>query len=333
MLLISDSTLRDGNHAVSHGLTGEQITAYVQQADSAGLAFIEVGHGNGLGASSFQVGKSQLSDQQMLSTAKKCLKKTKLSVHVIPGFATVVKDLQPAIEMGVDAFRIGTHCSEADTAEAHIRFLKGQSCEVYGVLMMSHMIGKEDLTKSALLMESYGVEGVIIMDSAGAYLMNDVRERIEHLVAHLKVRVGFHAHNNLGLAVANTVVAVEAGATIIDATARGFGAGAGNCQLEAIIPVLHKLGHETGVDLYALLDAAETAERMLIQELPSSKTMSITTGLAGVFSGFAKHIQRIAKRVNIDPKDIVFELGRRRVVAGQEDMILEVVKQMQNAQK
>ena len=325
-LLISDPTLRDGSHAISHQLTEEQICGYLKRADQAGLAFLEVGHGNGLGASSFQVGKSLLSDEKMLRFSRESLKNTKLSVHVIPGFATIQKDLKLAIDCGVDAFRIGSHCTEADIAQRHIEFLRNQNIEVYGVLMMSHMASKEILSSSAMKMQSYGAQGVILMDSAGAYMPKEVAEKVGYLKQTLNIPIGFHAHNNLGLAIANSITAAESGATILDATARGFGAGAGNCQLEVLIPVLHKLGFETGVDLYSVLNAAELAEGLLIKSLPFSKTMSITTALAGVFSGFSKHIERIAHKYQVDPKDVVFELGRRKVVAGQEDMILEVVK-------
>lgn len=322
---VSDPTLRDGSHAISNQLTIEQISAYIKMADHAGLDYIEVGHGNGLGASSFQIGKSRLSDAEMLTTAKKYLKNTKLSVHVIPGFATIKKDILPAIDYGVEAFRIASHCTEADITKKHIEYLRNNDIEVFGVLMMSHMASTKTLLESCLKMEQYGAHGVILMDSAGTYFPKDVSDRIGFIKQSLQIELGFHAHNNLGLAVANTLAAVEAGATIVDGTSRGFGAGAGNCQLEILIPVLHKMGYKTKVDLYTILNVAELAEKELLPTLPFSKTMSILTGLSGVFSGFAKHIQSLATKNNVDPKDVVIELGNRRVVAGQEDMILEVI--------
>lgn len=323
-VLISDPTLRDGNHAVSHKLNRDQIAAYAMAADAAGVPVVEVGHGNGLGASSLQVGLAAITDAEMLRTAKEHLLHSKLAVHVIPGFATVKRDVMQAIDLGVDVLRIASHCTEADTTQQHISYVRNTGKEVYGVLMMSHMATKEVLRDEALKMESYGAEGIIIMDSAGAYLPADVSERIAALVSRLTVPVGFHAHNNLGMAIANSVAALQAGATILDGTARGFGAGAGNAQLEVLTAVLEKLGFETGIDLYKMLDAAELAERDLMPSVPSINSVGIVSGLAGVFSGFAKHVERVAGEYGIDPRDVFFELGRRGVVAGQEDVIVEV---------
>jgi 4-hydroxy 2-oxovalerate aldolase len=327
-VLISDPTLRDGNHAVSHKLNADQIAAYAMAADAAGVPVVEVGHGNGLGASSLQVGLAAISDAEMLRTAKEHLLHSKLAVHVIPGFATVKRDVMQAIDLGVDVLRIASHCTEADTTQQHISYVRNTGKEVYGVLMMSHMATKEVLRDEALKMESYGAEGVIIMDSAGAYLPTDVSERIGELISRLSVPVGFHAHNNLGMAIANSVAALQAGATILDGTARGFGAGAGNAQMEVLVAVLEKLGYETGIDLYKMLDAAELAERDLMPSVPSINSVGIVSGLAGVFSGFAKHVERVAEEYGIDPRDVFFELGRRGVVAGQEDVIIEVAIQL-----
>lgn len=327
-VLISDPSLRDGNHAVSHQLTQAQIAAYCQSADSAGIPIVEVGHGNGLGASSLQVGLSKTDDETMLRTARKHLINSKLGIHVIPGFATVERDLKPAIKLGVDVVRVASHCTEADLAEWHIQFCRSNGTTVFGVLMMSHMISKELLAEEARKLESYGAEAIIIMDSAGYYLPVDVTERIEHLLRNLTVPVGFHAHNNLGMAIANSVAAMEAGATILDGCSRGFGAGAGNAQLEVLVAVLHRMGIETGIDLYRMLDAADLAERDLLKEIPSISSLSVVSGLAGVFSGFSKHVQRLAKEFELDPRDIFFELGRRKIIAGQEDLIIEVATEL-----
>ena len=293
-------------------------------ADAAGVPIVEVGHGNGLGASSLQVGLAAISDAEMLRVAKEHLLHAKLAVHVIPGFATVKKDVARAIDLGVDVLRIACHCTEADTTQQHISYVRNTGKEVYGVLMMSHMATKETLRDEALKMESYGAEGIVIMDSAGYYLPDDVTARMEELVGRLTVPVGFHAHNNLGMAIANSLAALRAGATILDGCARGFGAGAGNAQLETLVAVLERLGYETGIDLYKMLDAAELAERELMPSVPSITSVSIVSGLAGVFSGFAKHVERVAKEYGVDPRDVFFELGRRGVVAGQEDVIVEV---------
>lgn len=260
-ILISDPSLRDGNHAIFHQLTLDQIGAYCSRADAAGIPIVEVGHSNGLGASSLQLG---------------------------------------------------------------IRFVRESGRTAHGVLMMSHMVSTERLVEEAKKMVSYGAEAVIIMDSAGHYLPHDVTERIGALVAGLPVTIGFHAHNNLGMAIANSVAAVAAGAGILDGTARGFGAGAGNAQLEVLIAVLERLGYQTGISLYGVLDLADFAESAIVREIPTVKSTSIVSGLAGVFSGFMKPVNRIAKQYALDPRDILFELGRRRIIAGQEDMILEV---------
>lgn len=330
-ILISDPTLRDGNHAVAHKITAAQIAEYCRIADEAGIPIVEVGHGNGIGASSLQLGFSAVSDIEMLSTARRNLKKSRLGVHVIPGFATIEKDLKPAIGEGVDVFRIGSHCTEADITERFLNFMRMQGHTGHGVLMMSHMAPIEILVEEARKMETYGAEALIIMDSAGAYLPGDVTERIGALVEALSIPVGFHAHNNLGMAVANSLAAIDAGASLLDGCARGFGAGAGNTQLEVLVAVLHKLGYDTGIDFYRVLDLGDFTEKSLVERVPTISSTSIVSGLAGVFSGFLKPVQRIARERDLDPRDIFFELGRRRVVAGQEDLILEVAEDLSRA--
>ncbi len=323
-ILISDSTLRDGSHAIKHQLNVPQISAYCAAADAAGIPIVEVGHGNGIGASSIQVGQSLVSDEEMLKTAREKLKKTKLGIFILPGFGTIQRDLKPAIDMGADVVRVGSHCTEADLTERHITYARERGKEVYGSLMMTHMASKEVLLEECLKMESYGAQGVILMDSAGAYLPKDVTEKIKELTSNLTIPVGFHAHNNLGMAVANSLVAAEAGATILDATARGFGAGAGNTPIEVLVPVLEKMGYSTGIDLYKILDASDLAEKEVINALPAVKPISIVSGLAGVFSGFYKQVERVGAEYEVDPRDIFFELGKRKVIAGQEDSIVEV---------
>lgn len=323
-VLISDPTLRDGNHAIQHQLTADQIAAYCRAADAAGIPIVEVGHGNGIGASSLQLGESKTPDREALSVARKNLKNSKLGIHMIPGFATIDKDLAPAIDLGVDVVRVAAHCTEADLTERHIAFARSKNRTVYGVLMMSHMASKETLLEEAQKMESYGAEGFIFMDSSGHYLPSDVAERVTTLVGGLSIPVGFHAHNNLGVAISNSVAALEAGATMLDGCARGFGAGAGNAQLEVLVAVLERMGYHTGIDLYKVLDAADLAERELMKVVPTIKSTSVVSGLSGVFSGFMKPVERIAKQFDLDPRDIFFELGRRKVIAGQEDLIIEV---------
>ena len=331
-ILISDATLRDGNHAISHQMTEKQISSYCSAADRAGVPIVEVGHGNGLGASSLQVGRSLVDDITMLTIARENLKKSRLGVHVIPGFATIENDLKPAIDCGVDVFRIASHCTEADITESHIRFCKMKGKTVFGVLMMSHMAGKEVLSDEASKMQEYGAEAVILMDSSGNYLPNDVKEKISFLEENLNISVGFHAHNNLGMAISNSVAAIEAGATIVDGCSRGFGAGAGNAQLEVLVAVLQRMGYDLGIDLYKMLDASDIAERDLIKILPSISSTSIVSGLSGVFSGYLRPVIRIANDFNIDPRDLFFELGKRKVVAGQEDLIINVASEISKGQ-
>jgi 4-hydroxy 2-oxovalerate aldolase len=327
-ILIADPTLRDGNHAVRHQLPIESFAAYCQAAEAANVPIVEVGHGNGLGASSMLVGECRLTDEEILTTARANLHKSKLAIHVIPGFCTIKKDLSRAHELGVDLFRVASHCTEADITDRHINYVRNSGRTAWGILMMSHMASPAVLLEEARKMESYGAEAVVIMDSAGAYFPDDVKERISTLVNGLSIDVGFHGHNNLGMAVINSVVAVQEGASILDGTIRGFGAGAGNTQLEVLVAVLGRLGYETGIDLYKILDAADLAEKQFNPSAPYISPMSVVSGLAGVFSGFAKHVARAAEDYKVDPRDIFFGLGKRNAVAGQESLIYEVARDL-----
>lgn len=323
-ITVCDSTLRDGSHAYSHQITLEQVVAYAAAAEAAGFNFLEVGHGNGLGASSLQIGESLVPEVDMLCAAKACLKRTKLSAHVIPGFATINREIAQAIAAGVELFRVGSHCTEADITQRHISHVRSVGREVWGVLMMSHMVSAEVLLEEAKKMQSYGAQGIVLMDSAGAYFPSDVTAKIGLLASGLEVPVGFHAHNNLGLAVANSIAALEAGARIIDGTGRGFGAGAGNAPIELIAAVLVKQDYASSIDLYKALDAGDLAAKLFAGSLPESNGITIVSGMAGVFSGFSKPVQRAARQFGVDGRDIFFELGKRKVVGGQEDLILEV---------
>ena len=269
----------------------------------------------------------------MIQTARKYLRKTKLGVHIIPGYATF-NDLNIAIKMGVDIFRIASHCSEADTTERHINFIREKGRTAFGVLMMSHMASKELLLKEAQKMKKYGAQAIILMDSAGAYLEKDVKSKIAHLKNNMKgMLLGFHAHNNLGLSIPNSIEAIKSGAGIIDGCARGFGAGAGNTQIEVLIAVLKKIGIKTNIDLYKILDCGDIAEKYLIEKVPSITSNNIVSGMAGVFSGFIKNVNQLSKDYNVNPRDVFFELGKRKAVAGQEDLIIEIVKKIYAQQK
>lgn len=326
-ILIIDPTLRDGNHAVKHQLSAQQVRDYAAAANAAGVPVVEVGHGNGLGASSLQVGQALLSDREMLRIAREQLTDVRLQAFGIPGFAKL-PDLDGALEEGADLFRVGTHCTEADLTERHITYLRGHGKPVHGVLMMCHMTTVAGLVEEARKMEAYGASAAIVMDSAGALLIDDVRHRVAALVEGTGLAVGYHGHDNVALGVANSIAAVEEGATILDGTARGFGAGAGNTQLEVLVAVLQRLGHETGIDLYKLLEAADLAERQLVQTIPTTDSVTIVSGLAGVFSGYSRPVRRIAQEFGVDPRDVFFALGRREVIAGQEDVILEVAAEL-----
>lgn len=333
-IIIFDSTLRDGSHAVQHQIELETIKKYCLQIDTTGLHSVIIGHGNGLGASSIQVGIAKYSDADILKVARENLKKTKLGIYMIPGFGTINENLLPAIDIGVDLYKIGCHCTEADTTRQHIEFLSKKSCDVYGILMMTHMASSETLLQEVKKMESYGAKGVVLMDSAGAMLPSDVKKRIDSLVNNTTIKIGFHAHNNLSLAVANTLVAIEAGATIVDGTLKGFGAGAGNCQLEALIAILQRHSLFSNINLYQLMDIADL---FIVEELGYKKGLSSTSiisGIAGVFSAFAVHVENAAKLYNIDPREIYMELGRRQVVGGQEDIVVDVAMNIaQNKEK
>lgn len=322
-IFIMDSTLRDGSHAMRHQFTKEHVKAYARGAEEAGIPLLIVGHGNGLGASSLQLGFSLLSDTEMLTTAKKELTHTKLGAFLIPGFGTIKHDIAPAIDAGIEALVVGCHCTEANTTRQHIEYGVKKNLATYGVLMMTHMISAEKLLVQARLMESYGAQGILLMDSAGTSLPNNVEEKVGALVNGLSIAVGFHAHNNLGLGVANVLTAVQSGAAIIDVTSRGLGAGAGNCQLEVIVAVLHKLGIKTGTNLYKLMDNSELIATIMTKPIEIN-TVTLTSGLAGVFSGFAPYAIKAAERFGVDVRDILIELGKRKVVAGQEDLIVDV---------
>jgi 4-hydroxy 2-oxovalerate aldolase len=328
-VIITDSSLRDGNHSVKHTISLDAIEQYCKFADKAGIPIVEVGHGNGLAASSLLIGKSLHTDEEMLTTAKRNLTKSKLGIHMIPGLATL-KDALKAKSYGVEVFRVATHCTEATLSKSHITNLRQQDAEVYGVLMMSALVDTKTLTAQAKLMEDYGAHAVIIMDSTGTYLPKDVSERISALKDHLSIPVGFHAHNNLGCAISNTLVAVEAGATYVDACIRGFGAGAGNAALELIIPVLNQSGYVVGIDFERVIKEADNVMDYLVPSAPITTPINILTGLKKLFSGFEKPIISASKLYNVEYSSLIFELGNRKLVAGQEDLILEVAQKLKN---
>jgi 4-hydroxy 2-oxovalerate aldolase len=324
---LCDSSLRDGMHTVSHQFSCEQVSALAAGLDRAGVDRIEVGHGDGLGGSSIQYGYSAATDDELLEAAASAIEHSTLMVLVVPGIGTV-RDLQRARDRGAGAVRVATHCTEADIAQQHIEWARAHDMRAMAFLMMAHMLEPEGLAEQAKLMESYGAEVVYITDSAGALVPRSARERVAALREALDCEVGFHAHNNLGCAVGNALAAVEAGATWLDGSLRGLGAGAGNAQLEVLVAALERSGHTTAADLFALVDLAEEVAAPMMPRAQVIDRGSLLIGYAGVYSSFLLHTERAAQKYGVDSKDVLLELGRRRTVGGQEDMIIDVAAQL-----
>lgn len=324
-----DVTLRDGNHALRHTLSSKFVRSYCELADKSGVWAVEVGHGNGLGASSYLVGKSVESDEALLSAARGSLKNTKLAVHSIPGFATIKRDLVPALDLGVDIFRVATHVSEADVSKKHIEFLANKDAVVHGVLMMSHMIDIAGLLTQAKLMKSYGASAVILMDSAGYFTPVDVSERVSAIKNEFEIEVGFHAHNNLGLGVGNALSAIQQGASLIDGASMGLGAGAGNAQLENIVAAgTREFAFES--EIFQFLQMSKLVEDSYPDKLPRTTSSSTQSGLAGVFSGYAPQVKAISEEMGLDTNVLWKEMASRKLVAGQESMIREIAQDLMN---
>jgi 4-hydroxy 2-oxovalerate aldolase len=327
-VIINDPSLRDGNHCVKHKINLKSIERYCKFAESANIPAVEVGHGNGLGASSLLIGQCPYTDAEMLTVARENLKKTKLSVHVIPGMATIKRDIQPAIDIGVDIFRIASHVTEANITQKHIEYIRNKGKSVYGVLMMSALADTQTLINEAKKMENYGADTFLIMDSTGTYLPKDIEERIKALKDNLSIKIGFHGHNNLGLATANSLIAVQNGADVIDACIRGFGAGAGNAQLETLIPVLEQYGYNTNINFQKVIVEADNVMQYMVESVPTTAPINILTGLNKLFSGFEKPIIKASQLYGLQYSSLIFELGNRKLVAGQEDLILEIAQNL-----
>jgi 4-hydroxy 2-oxovalerate aldolase len=324
---VTDTSLRDGSHPMRHQFSIAQVRAVAQALDEAGIPVIEVTHGDGLAGSSLQYGFSATSEMELISAAKEVCRQARIAVLLIPGIGTV-KELKEAMERGAQVVRLATQCTEADVSEEHFEFAKKLGMEAVGFLMMAHMRPPEVLAQQARIMESSGADCIYIVDSAGAMLPRDAYERVKALKEALAIQVGFHAHNNLGLAVGNTLAALEAGADQIDGCLRGLGAGAGNAPTELLAAVLDKMGLNPGLDVYKLMDAAEYVIAPMMPYQPIPTRDAITIGYAGVYSTFLLHAQRAGERYGIDPRTILTELGRRQAVAGQEDWILDVALEL-----
>ncbi|MEA1902853.1 MAG: 4-hydroxy-2-oxovalerate aldolase [Actinomycetota bacterium] len=325
---LTDSTLRDGSHALAHQFTVDQVRAVVQGLDNAGVPVIEVSHGDGLGGSSFNYGFSHTDEKQLLRAAIDEAEQAKIAVLMLPGIG-IKDDLVEVAEIGVKVARIATHCTEADVSSQHIALAKDLGMETVGFLMMSHMIEPEDLLVQAKLMESYGADCVYVVDSAGAMTIDDARARVSVLKANLGVQVGIHAHNNLSLAVANSMAALEEGVDQIDGCTTGLGAGAGNCPTEILVAAFERSGVETGVDPLTVMDVAEEVVRPLHPTQGVIDRDGLLLGYSGVYGSFLLHAKRAAERFGVDSKDILLELGRRKAVGGQEDMIIDVAVELE----
>lgn len=328
-VIVTEVALRDGSHAVAHQYTIEQVVAVTEALNEAKVPYIEVTHGDGLGGSSLQFGMSKVRDIDLIKAAAEVADYSKISVLLLPGVGTV-QDLKEAVEAGAKMVRVATHVTEADVSREHIQVGKKLGLEVVGFLMMAHMASPEVIVEQAKLMESYGADVVYVTDSAGAMIPDQVRERVTALKENLSIPIGFHAHNNLGLAVGNSLVAIEAGATYIDGSIRALGGGAGNTQTEVLIAVLEKMGIETGVDLYKIMDTAEDIVAPLLPKPQEITRDSLTLGYAGVYSAFLLHAQRAARQFNLESRDILIKLGEIGVVGGQEDMIYDMAAKMAN---
>lgn len=319
-----DSTLRDGSHAMAHQYTSEQVRNIVKALDEAGVGTIEISHGDGLGGSSFQYGFSKEPELNLIKVAAETVTKSQLAVLLLPGIGTR-EDLREAAKYGVKVARIATHCTEADISQQHIGLAKDMGMEAIGFLMMAHMVSPEKLLEQARLMEKYGADSVYVTDSAGALTPDGFRARVRALVEGLGIPVGVHAHNNLQSAVANSLAAVEEGAAIVDGCCAGLGAGAGNAPLEIIAAVMTREGYDIGgVDWFKLVDATESAVRPIMPRPQTIDGPALTLGYAGVYSSFLLHAERAAKRFDVDPREILLECGQRKLVGGQEDMIIEI---------
>jgi len=321
-IVLHDNTLRDGMHPKRHQISIEQMLAVAKGLDDAGMPLIEVTHGDGLGGASVNYGFPKHSDEEYLKAVVPALKRTKVSALLLPGIGTV-DHLHMIKDLGVHTVRVATHCTEADVSEQHIGTARKLGLDTVGFLMMAHMIEPEKLVVQARLMESYGAHCVYVTDSAGYMLPDDVTARVAAVRAALKpeTEIGFHGHHNMAMGISNSLAAVEAGAVRIDGSTNGLGAGAGNTPLEVFVAVCNRMGIETGVDLYKIMDVAEDIVLPMMEHMVRIDRDALTLGYAGVYSSFLLFAKRAEKKYGVPARDLLVELGRRGMVGGQEDMI------------
>jgi 4-hydroxy 2-oxovalerate aldolase len=328
-LRLTDTSLRDGSHHKRHQFTVEDVRSIVAALDGAGVPVIEVTHGDGLGGSSFNYGFSLTPEQELIKVAAETAQRARIAVLMLPGVG-VKDDILVSQDNGASIVRIATHCTEADVSVQHFQLARERGLETVGFLMMAHSQPPEALARQARIMADAGCQCVYVVDSAGALVLEQVSDRVSALVAELgeDAQVGFHGHENLGLSVANSVAAVRAGARQIDGSVRGFGEGAGNTPLEAFVGVCDKLGFETGVDFFKIVDAAEDVVRPVMPDECLLDRMALMMGYAGVYSSFLKHAYTQAERYGVSGAQILIRAGERRLVGGQEDQLIDIALEL-----
>lgn len=327
-ITVVDSTLRDGSHAKAHQFTVDDVKSVAAALDTARVPYIEVSHGDGLGGSSMNYGRSLVDEHTLIAAAAEVVTTSRVAVLLLPGIGTQ-SDLRRARDNGASLVRVATHCTEADIAPQHLALARDLGMTAVGFLMMAHLNSPEGLADQARIMADAGAEVVYVTDSAGALTPTEAAARVDAIGSAVPgIEVGFHGHMNLSLGVANSIAAARAGATWIDGSTCGMGAGAGNTPTEVLAAVCDKEGIETGIDTFAAMDAAEETVRPILDRVPFVSRSALLLGYAGVYGSFLLHAERAARRFGVSEKEILLEVGRRKAVGGQEDMILEVGAQL-----
>ncbi|MEE2032608.1 4-hydroxy-2-oxovalerate aldolase [Rhodococcus chondri] len=331
---VTDTSLRDGSHHKRHQFDREEVRAIVAALDLSGVPVIEVTHGDGLGGSSFNYGFSKVPEQELIRIAVDTAQSAKIAFLMLPGVG-IKDDIVEAQDNGASICRIATHCTEADVSIQHFGLARDRGLETVGFLMMAHTVSPETLAQQARIMADAGCQCVYVVDSAGALVLEQVTERVEALVAELgrDAQVGFHGHENLGLGVANSIAAIRAGAKQIDGSARRFGAGAGNTPVEALVGVCDKVGIKTGIDFFAIADAAEDVVRPVMPKECLLDRQALMMGYAGVYSSFLRHAERQAERYDVSAAELLVRAGKRKLIGGQEDQLIDIALELQREKR